>query len=87
NWLWSWNLAIPKSSKKADAAEKFISWATSKDYTTLVASKEGWANIPPGTRTSLYKNADYEKAAAFAKPTLAAMDAADITKPTVKPVP
>ncbi|EGL64381.1 ABC transporter, substrate binding protein (sorbitol) [Agrobacterium sp. ATCC 31749] len=87
NWLWSWNLAIPKSSQKAEAAEKFISWATSKDYTTLVASKEGWANVPPGTRTSLYKNADYEKAAAFAKPTLAAMDAADITKPTVKPVP
>ncbi|WP_332305089.1 ABC transporter substrate-binding protein [Rhizobium sp. GR12] len=87
NWLWSWNLAIPKSSQKADAAEKFISWATSKDYTTLVAAKEGWANVPPGTRTSLYKSADYEKAAAFAKPTLAAMDAADITKPTVKPVP
>lgn len=87
NWLWSWNLAIPKSSQKADAAEKFISWATSKEYTELVASKEGWANVPPGTRTSLYKNAEYEKAAAFAKPTLAAMDAADITKPTVKPVP
>ena len=87
NWLWSWNLAIPKSSQKAEAAEKFISWATSKEYTELVASKEGWANVPPGTRTSLYKNADYEKAAAFAKPTLAAMDAADITKPTVKPVP
>jgi len=87
NWLWSWNLTIPKSSQKAEAAEKFISWATSKDYTALVASKEGWANVPPGTRTSLYKNADYEKAAAFAKPTLAAMDAADITKPTVKPVP
>ncbi|AVH44615.1 sugar ABC transporter substrate-binding protein [Agrobacterium tumefaciens] len=87
NWLWSWNLAIPKSSQKAEAAEKFISWATSKEYTELVASKEGWANVPPGTRTSLYKNAEYEKAAAFAKPTLAAMDAADITKPTVKPVP
>ncbi len=87
NWLWSWNLAIPKSSQKSDAAEKFIAWATSKEYTDLVASKEGWANVPPGTRTSLYKNAEYEKAAPFAKPTLAAMDAADITKPTVKPVP
>ncbi|NTF08513.1 sugar ABC transporter substrate-binding protein [Agrobacterium rubi] len=87
NWLWSWNLAIPKSSQKADAAEKFIAWATSKEYTQLVASKEGWANVPPGTRTSLYKNADYEKAAGFAAPTLAAMNAADITKPTVKPVP
>ncbi|MDD1500800.1 sugar ABC transporter substrate-binding protein [Agrobacterium sp. CNPSo 3708] len=87
NWLWSWNLAIPKSSQKAGSAEKFIAWATSKDYSDLVASKEGWANVPPGTRTSLYKNADYEKAAPFAKTTLAAMNAADITKPTVKPVP
>ena len=87
NWLWSWNLAIPKSSQKAEAAEKFIAWATSKEYSDLVASKEGWANVPPGTRTSLYKNAEYEKAAPFAKTTLAAMNAADITKPTVKPVP
>ncbi|WP_313590504.1 ABC transporter substrate-binding protein [Agrobacterium cavarae] len=87
NWLWSWNLAIPKSSQKAESAEKFIAWATSKDYSDLVASKEGWANVPPGTRTSLYKNADYKKAAPFAKTTLAAMNAADITKPTVKPVP
>ncbi|OJU83883.1 sugar ABC transporter substrate-binding protein [Shinella sp. PSBB067] len=87
HWLWSWNLAVPASSTKAEAAQKFISWATSKGYTELVASKEGWANVPPGTRTSLYKNAEYEKAAPFAAPTLAAMDAADITKPSVKPVP
>jgi sorbitol/mannitol transport system substrate-binding protein len=87
NWLWSWNLAIPASSTKAEAAQKFISWATSKEYTQLVASKEGWANVPPGTRTSLYNSEDYKKAADFAAPTLAAMNAADITKPTVKPVP
>lgn len=87
NWLWSWNLAIPASSTKADAAQKFISWATDKAYTELVASKEGWANVPPGTRTSLYKNEEYNKAASFAATTLAAMDAADITKPTIKPVP
>ena len=87
HWLWSWNLAVPASSTKAEAAQKFIAWATGKGYTELVASKEGWANVPPGTRTSLYKNAEYEKAAPFAAPTLAAMDAADITKPSVKPVP
>ena len=28
NWLWAWNLAIPAGSQKADAAEKFVSWAT-----------------------------------------------------------
>ncbi|KKX30592.1 sugar ABC transporter substrate-binding protein [Rhizobium sp. LC145] len=87
NWLWSWNLAIPASSTKGEAAQKFIAWATSKEYTELVASKEGWANVPPGTRTSLYENEEYKKAASFAEPTLAAMQAADITKPTVKPVP
>ena len=86
NWLWSWNLAVPVSSQKADAAQKFISWATSKGYTELVASKEGWPSVPPGTRTSLYSNPEYTKAP-FATPTLAAMSAADITKPSVKPVP
>ncbi|MBR1363485.1 ABC transporter substrate-binding protein [Bradyrhizobium ottawaense] len=87
NWLWAWNLAIPAGSKKMEAAEKFIAWATSKDYTKLVASKEGWANVPPGTRTSLYKNDEYLKVAPFAKLTLASIDAADPNKPTVKPVP
>ena len=67
--------------------EKFIAWATSKHYTELVASKEGWANVPPGTRTSLYKNPEYLKAAPFAQMTLASINAADPTHPTVKPVP
>ena len=56
NWLWAWSLAVPAGSQKVEAAQKFIAWATSKDYLELVASKEGWANVPPGTRTSLYEN-------------------------------
>jgi len=87
NWLWAWSLAIPASSTKVDAAEKFIAWATGKHYLDLVASKEGWANVPPGTRTSLYANADYQKAAPFAKMTLDSINSADPTHPTVKPVP
>ncbi len=87
NWLWAWSLAIPAGSQKVDAAEKFISWATSKHYEELVASKEGWANVPPGTRTSLYSNPDYTSAAPFAAMTLASINAADPTHPTVKPVP
>jgi sorbitol/mannitol transport system substrate-binding protein len=66
---------------------KFVAWATDKAYGELVAGKEGWANVPPGTRTSLYENADYQKAAPFAAKTLDAMKAADTQKPTVKPVP
>ena len=87
NWLWAWSLAIPAGSQKVDAAEKFIAWATSKDYLNLVASKEGWANVPPGTRTSLYQNPEYQAAAPFAKMTLDSINAADPTHPTVEPVP
>ena len=87
NWLWAWSLAIPAGSQKADAAQKFIAWATGKAYTKMVADKEGWANVPPGTRTSLYKNPAYLKAAPFAKMTLDSINSADPTHPTVKPVP
>jgi len=87
NWLWAWSLAVPAGSKKVDAAEKFISWATSKDYLNLVASKEGWSNVPPGTRASLYANPEYQKAAPFAKMTLDSINSADPNHPTVKPVP
>ena len=86
NWLWSWALAIPAGSQKVDAAQKFVSWATSKHYIELVAEKEGWANVPPGTRVSLYNNPEYQKVP-FAAMTLNSMNAADPAKPTVKPVP
>lgn len=87
NWLWSWTLAIPASSKKSAAAMKFISWATSKEYTKLVAAEKGWVNVPPGTRASLYANPEYMAAAPFAQITLDSINAADPVNPTVEPVP
>ncbi len=87
NWLWAWSLAIPAASQKADAAQKFIAWATGKDYLKLVAEKEGWANVPPGTRKSLYENPEYQKAAPFAAMTLESINSADPKNPAVKPVP
>jgi len=87
NWLWAWSLAIPAGTDSEDAAKKFIAWATSKDYLNLVAEKEGWANVPPGTRTSLYENQEYLDAAPFAQMTLESINAADPTNPTVDPVP
>ena len=87
NWLWAWSLAIPTSSQNAEAAEQFINWATNKDYLATVAANEGWANVPPGTRTSLYENAEYQAAAPFAQMTLDSINAADPTAPTVDPVP
>ena len=86
NWLWAWALGIPAGSQKVDAAKQFIEWATSKAYIELVASKEGWANVPPGARTSLYENPNY-KDIPFAKMTLDSINAADPNNPTVKPVP
>jgi polyol transport system substrate-binding protein len=77
NWLWAWSLAIPAGSKQREAALKFISWATDKAYIQLVASKDGWANVPPGTRKSLYANPDYTKSAPFAAATLAAIESAN----------
>src|SRR5471030_770187 len=86
SWLYSWSLAIPTSSKAKDAAKVFTSWATSKEYSQLVAKTDGIANVPPGTRKSTYSD-EYMKAAPFAKVTLESLKVADPTKPTLKPVP
>ncbi len=85
NWLWAWALAIPAGTQKEAAAKQFIEWATSKEYIELVASKEGWANVPPGARTSLYQNPEYQKVP-FAAMTLESINAANPDSPTVQPV-
>jgi sorbitol/mannitol transport system substrate-binding protein len=86
NWLWAWALAIPAGTAKEGAAKQFIEWATSKDYIELVAEKEGWANVPPGARTSLYENPNYQ-AVPFAKMTLESILSADPNNSTVEPSP
>jgi sorbitol/mannitol transport system substrate-binding protein len=87
-WLWTWALGIPQGTSDSAAAWKFVSWATSKAYDSLVASKYGWSSVPPGTRTSLYNNPDYQKAAAaFANITLASINSTDPEHPTLNPVP
>ncbi|HEX4679602.1 MAG TPA: sugar ABC transporter substrate-binding protein [Gaiellaceae bacterium] len=88
HWLWSWSLGIEASSKNQDAAFKFLTWATSKDYIKLVAAKNGWASVPPGTRVSTYKNPSYKKAAgAFESIVLNSMLTADPTHSTLHKVP
>ena len=86
NWLWAWALAIPAGTDQADEARQFIEWATSQAYIELVAANEGWANVPPGARTSLYENPDY-LAVPFAQMTLESILSADPNNPTVEPVP
>ncbi|WP_170467691.1 ABC transporter substrate-binding protein [Ruegeria arenilitoris] len=86
NWLWAWALAIPAGTQQEDAAKQFIEWATSKDYIELVAENEGWANVPPGARTSLYENPEYQKVP-FAKMTLDSILAADPDNCCAQPTP
>jgi sorbitol/mannitol transport system substrate-binding protein len=77
HWLWSWNLAIPASSKNPDAAQKFITWATSKEYIQLIAKSDGWHAVPTGTRKSTYANAEFQKVAKFASEEKKAIDSAN----------
>lgn len=86
NWLWAWALAIPAGTQQQDEAKQFIEWATSTDYIELVAENEGWANVPPGARTSLYENPNYISVP-FAQMTLDSILSADPNNPTVDPVP
>lgn len=86
NWLWAWALAIPAGTQQQDEALQFIEWATSTDYIELVAENEGWANVPPGARTSLYENPNYTSVP-FAQMTLDSILSADPNNPTVDPVP
>lgn len=86
NWLWAWALAIPAGTQKEAAAKQFIEWATSNSYIELVAANEGWANVPPGARTSLYNNPNY-KDIPFAKMTLDSILSADPLNSTVDPSP
>jgi sorbitol/mannitol transport system substrate-binding protein len=85
-WLWSWNLAVPASTKNRDAAIKFVKWATSKEYIKLVGEKVGWSNVPPGSRTSTYDLPEYKEAAgAYAPITLDVMTAVNPKQPGVNP--
>ena len=87
NWLWAWSLAIPKSSKQPDAAQKFINWATSRDYIKLVARESGWANVPTGTRKSTYANPEFMKVAKFAAAEGQALATSNPRQSTLPPSP
>lgn len=87
-WLWSWNLAVPATSTKKDAAWTFINWATNKDYANLVGTELGWSRVPPGARQSTYDIPEYqEAAAAFADITQESILAVDPAQPGTNPQP
>jgi sorbitol/mannitol transport system substrate-binding protein len=87
NWLWAWALAIPAGTKNTEAAQKFVSWATSKDYINLIAKSNGWAAVPTGTRKSTYANPEFTKAAVFADAEKKAIDSANPNDSTLPKSP
>ncbi|GAA4720709.1 sugar ABC transporter substrate-binding protein [Phytohabitans rumicis] len=87
-WLWAWAWAMPKTTQKADAAAKFILWASGKDYEKVVGQKLGWSRVPAGKRASTYQIPEYQQAAAaFGDVTLKAIQEADPTNPGTQPRP
>jgi sorbitol/mannitol transport system substrate-binding protein len=87
-WLYTWSLAIPKTTPRPDAAWKFMSWMTSKQYMQRVGNQLGWTSVPPGSRLSTYQIPQYQQAAAAFGPTvLNAISQAKPQQPTVDPVP
>ncbi len=86
-WFWAWAMGIPTTSKNQEAAKSFLAWSTSKEYIKLVGDTFGYTVLPPGTRISTYANPEYIKAAPFAETVKASILTADITKPSMNPVP
>ena len=87
NWLWAWALAIPAGTKNTEAAQKFVTWATSKEYINLIAKDKGWAAVPTGTRKSTYANPEFMKAAKFAEAEKKAIDSANPNDSTLPKSP
>ena len=87
NWLWAWAMAIPAGSPNAEAAGKFIEWATSKDYVQAVGTHPdfGWGSVPTGQRASTYAIPEFQAAAGFAAAELAAIDSAAPEATDLKP--
>ncbi len=87
-WLWAWAWVMPTTTKKSDAASKFILWSTSKDYEKLVGEKLGWPRVPSGKRASTYSIPEYKTAAAaFGELTLKSIEEVDPANPGVQPRP
>jgi sorbitol/mannitol transport system substrate-binding protein len=87
-WLYTWSLGIPASSDKKDAAWKFISWMTDKQYLRTVGEQLGWERVPPGSRQSTYQIPEYTKISqAYGQLTLDSIVHTDSSHPTVAHVP
>lgn len=87
HWLWSWALAIPASTQQAETAQRFVRWATSREYVRLVAREFGWRAVPTGTRRSTYAEPDFQRANPHATLERQAIESANPRASTLQPAP
>ena len=87
NWLWAWAFAIPAGSPNAEEAQKFIEWATSKEYVQAVGNHPefGWGSVPTGQRASTYEIPEFQEVAGFAEAEMMAIDSAAPEATDLKP--
>lgn len=86
-WLWTWAWGIEEASDQKDAAWKFISWASSREYEELVAEEYGWARVPYGKRQSTFDNTAFQEGAPFYEAAREAISSVDANNPGVQPRP
>lgn len=87
-WLYTWSLAMPKSTEHKQDAWKFMRWMTDKRFVRTVGEQLGWNRVPPGCRLSTYRIPEYRRAArAYAEPTLNAINRATQGNTMLRPVP
>lgn len=82
-----WGVAVTAASKAPEAAFAFITWATSKEYVSLVAEKEGWLAVPSGSRTSTYTTPEYKSVAVYADLVLKSLETVEFEHPAVEDTP
>lgn len=86
-WLWTWAWGIEEASDQKDAAWKFISWASSREYEELVAEEFGWARVPYGKRQSTFDNPAFQEGAPFYEAAREAISSVDANNPGLQPRP
>nr|WP_246531244.1 sugar ABC transporter substrate-binding protein [Streptomyces bathyalis] len=87
-WLYTWAWGMQKSTEQPRSAWEFMSWASSKEYESLVGREIGWENVPAGKRESTFDRPQYKRAAAaFGDATEKAIREADPRRPGVQKRP
>ena len=82
-----WALALGERVEEQVSRLAVHGLGDSKEYIDYDASKNGWASVPPGTRTSTYQNPDYQAAAGVRAADPAEMDSVNVNQPGVHPQP